>query len=257
MTFKHNAVPSITWRKISLWRLMGISWVEKANLQRPHSGWPTYITVTKVRTGEEIREPEPEVEKGVASYNSARKTRGGTTLPWSDRQDLQVINWTELNTHTQGLQAVEHKHFNGLKWDFLLRDYLQFKAHFFMCPTHDPSGDIKLRSYVNISSKDQKKFQVFSQGNQRDNWYERANGGREILGRKLEWGTKATSKWERESKRLQQTLGGGPERMLALALSMWLLFVVLFFFSQATLIILLQNQSKSYCIKKSSLTCWV
>lgn len=152
MIFKHNAVPSITWRKISLCntterRPMGISWVEKANLQRPHSGWPTYITVTKVRDRQADQGARARAGGGrewLATKVQGRP-RGGAALLWSDRQDLQVINWTELDTHTQGLQAVEHKHFNGLKWDFLLRDYLQFKAHFFMCPTHDPLGDIKLR----------------------------------------------------------------------------------------------------------------
>lgn len=198
-----------------------LCWVEKANLQRLHSRWSIYITELEFRTGQQIREPEPEVEKGVASCNTAKwRPWDGTTLPGNDRQDLQVINWTELNTHTQGLQAVEHKHFNGLKWDFFLRDYLQFKAHLLMCPTHDPFRRHKImkditRSYVNISSKDQEKFKVFSQGNQRDNWYERADRSQRNLGRRTRVKDKAMSRWERKSKQLKQILWGGRPRTKA------------------------------------------
>lgn len=60
------------------------------------------------------------------------------------------------------------------------------------------------RSYVNISSKDQEKFKVFSQGNQRDNWYERADRSQRNLGRRTR--VKDQGKWERKSKQLKQIL---------------------------------------------------
>lgn len=191
MTFKHNAVPSITWRRISVCNtfeghFLRIMLSGESQPPKVTSCWPIYITeLQRFRASEQIREPEPGVKKGVTSYNS--HVMELLYLRWPTGPT--VINWTELNTHTPGLQAFEHKHFNGLKWDFLLRDYLQFNAHFFLCPTHDPFRRHKImkditRSSVNISSKDQEKFKVFSQGNQRDNWYEGADRGQRNLGRR-------------------------------------------------------------------------
>jgi hypothetical protein len=71
------------------------------------------------------------------------------------------------------------------------------------------------RSYVNISSKDQEKFKVFSQGNQRDNWYERADRSQRNLGRRTRVKDKAMSRWERKSKQLKQILWGGRPRTKA------------------------------------------
>lgn len=78
MTFKHNAVPSIAWRKTRMCNalerhLMGImlsgeSQPPKVTRLMTH----LHNRVTEFRTGEQIREPELEVKKGVASCNTAK-----------------------------------------------------------------------------------------------------------------------------------------------------------------------------------------
>lgn len=199
-----------------------LCWVEKVNLQRLHSCWPIYITeLQRFRASEQIREPEPGVKKGVAQL---QQPCDGATLPeMSHRTYSDKLDRTK-HTHTPGLQAFEHKHFNGLKWDFLLRDYLQSNAHFFLCHTHDPFRRHKImkditRSSVNISSKDQEKFKVFSQGNQRDNWYEGTDRGQRNVGRRTRVRDQGDERVGEKKQTAQQILWGDPGRMLALALS--------------------------------------
>lgn len=109
-----------------------------------HSRWAVYVRKKYNRNSEQIREPGAEVRREWLGQGSM-KTTWWNYSTWNDHRDLRVINSDRTkHTHTQGVQAVEHKCFNCLKWDLLLRDYLQFKAHCFMCPVHDPLGDIKL-----------------------------------------------------------------------------------------------------------------
>lgn len=76
MTFKHNAVPSITWRRISVCNtfeghFLRIMLSGESQPPKVTSCWPIYITeLQRFRASEQIREPEPGVKKGVTSYNS-------------------------------------------------------------------------------------------------------------------------------------------------------------------------------------------
>lgn len=75
------------------------------------------------------------------------------------------------------------------------------------------------RSSVNISSKDQEKLKMFSQGNQRDNWYEGADRGQRNLGRRTRVKDQGDEQVGEKKQTAQQILWGDPGRMLALALS--------------------------------------
>lgn len=100
MTFKQNAVPSITWRRMSVCNtseghLLRLCWVEKVNLQRLHSCWPIYITVTKVQSQWADQGARAWGEEG-----SGQLQWDGATLPEDPRTYSEKLDRTK-HTYTR------------------------------------------------------------------------------------------------------------------------------------------------------------